>query len=132
MNITFLNVDLDMKFKQDISLILNELGNNVLTLHHEQQENYYFARLEINRDAASADKTINYFCDLIENLSEEAYKIWNSCYFKTFDIGYESGIKPNYFSSKINAITLQRIANIGAGMNITIYPIDDSKSNSNL
>ena len=123
MNIKFLNVDLDIQSSQDISLMLKELGENIFVLHHEQQENYYLARLEINIDAPNADETINCFCDLIENLSKDSRKIWDDCFSKTFDIGYESGNKPNYFTSKINSITIKRIANIDAGLNITIYPI---------
>lgn len=129
MNIKFLNVDLDIQSKQDISLILNELGTNIFVLHRGQQENYYFACLEIDRDAPNADMTINIFCDLIENFSEETSKIWNSCYYKVFDLGYESGIQPNYFTSNISSTTIKRIASIGASLNITIYPIDDNRNN---
>lgn len=129
MNIKFLNVDLDIQSEQDISLILNELGNNVFILHQEIQDNHHFARLEIDRDASNADKTINYFCDLIESCSKEARKTWDSCSTRIFDIGYESGIKPNYFTSKINTMTVERIARIGASINITIYPISDDNSN---
>ena len=125
MNIQFLNVDLEIESQQDISLIVKELKQNVCILHHEKQQDYHFARLEIDRDVANADKTINYFCDLIENFSEEARKIWDSCCTRIFDIGYESGMNPNYFTSKINALTIKRIANIDASINITIYSIND-------
>ena len=128
MNIKFLNVDLDIQSSQDISLMLKELGEKIFILHHEQQENYYFARLEINIDAPNADETINYFCDLIENLSEDSQNIWDACFSKVFDIGYESGNQPNYFTSKINPVTVKRIANIDAGLNITIYPIRQKRA----
>ena len=123
MDIKFLNVDLDIQSPQDISLMLKELGENIFILHHEEQENYHFARLEINIDAPNADETINHFCDLIENLSEDSNNIWDACFSKVFDIGYESGNQPNCFTSKINSLTIKRIANIDASLNITIYPI---------
>ena len=125
MNIKFLNVDLDIESKQDISLMLKELGENILILHHEQNENFYFARLEIDRDVFNADKTINYFCDLIENLSENSRITWGGCISKIFDIGYESGKQQNNFTSKINSRTVKRIAKIGASLNITIYSINN-------
>ena len=58
MSIKFLNVDLDIQSKQDISLILIELGKNVFILHHKQRNNYYFTRLEIDRDIINADAYI--------------------------------------------------------------------------
>ena len=132
MNIKFLNVDLDIESQQDISLIMKELKENVCILHHEKQQDYYFARLEIDRDVANVDRTINYFCDLIDNFSEEARKTWDSCCTRIFDIGYESGIKPNYFTSKINYTTIQRLASIDASINVTIYPINNNKNDSKI
>ena len=73
MNIKFLNVDLDIQSKQDISLMLNELGTNIFVLHRGQQENHYFACLEIDRDTPNADMTINIFCNLIDRFSAEAF-----------------------------------------------------------
>lgn len=132
MDIKFLNVDLELKSQQDISLIINELGDNVLILHQENKQDYYSVRLELAQDAKNPDITINCFCDLIKNLSEDTRKVWNNCEVKVFDIGYESGIKPNYFISKIQPDTIQRVANLGASINITIYPIYDEHSSLNL
>jgi hypothetical protein len=38
------------------------------------------------------------------------------------DVGYESGTTPQNFRSEIRASTIQRVAEIGGSIVITIYP----------
>jgi hypothetical protein len=59
----------------------------------------------------------------VEQLPKEVREIWDGCCGREFDIGYESGTTPQTFKSEIRASTVQRVAEIGASITITIYPV---------
>ena len=128
MNIEYLNTDLEIESKSDLSRIVEEFGEDVLVLHHGEIRGYQHASFEITGDGADADSTITSFCTLIEQLPGDVRELWDECCLRIFDIGYESGATPPSFRSEIRAVTIQRVAAIGAGLVITIYPVaDESK-----
>lgn len=128
MEIKYINTDLDIRSKQAISKIIEAFGKKVWVLHHGKIKGYQHAVFEIRRGSGSADKTINYFCKLVEELPEEVRAIWDGCRSRTLDIGYESGTSLNYLGSEIKASTIQRVAGIGASILITIYPCSVEES----
>jgi len=127
----YLNTDLEIESKSDISRIVEEFGEDVMVLHHGEMRGYQHASFEIGGSIAGADELINSFCLLVEQLPKEVREIWNGCCSRTFDVGYESGTAPRNFKSEIRAPTIQRVAEIGASIMITIYPAsgDDSVDN---
>ncbi|NMM40687.1 hypothetical protein [Pseudoalteromonas arctica] len=122
--IQFLNVDLELESKQDISLLVADLQKSAVVLHYDKDEYRQLARIESKEDVSSPDKAINHLCELIESCSRNALKQWLSCSKRTFDIGFESGTSPKCFNQALQADTLLRISAIGAGVEITIYPIE--------
>ena len=121
--IQFLNVDLELESKQDISLLVADLKKSAVVLHYDKDEYRQLARIESKEDVTSPDKAINHLCELIESCSRNALKQWLSCSRRTFDIGFESGTSPKCFNQALSADTLLRISAIGAGIEITIYPL---------
>ena len=124
--IKFLNVDLLLKSKQDLTPIIDNLGKKIFVLHNGKEKDHYYAYLEIMGDRSAPNEVIKIFCDLIENLSENSKKIWDEADYRIFDIGYDSGRHENSFSSDLTELEIKRIAAINASMRITIYPIDNS------
>ena len=122
--IQFLNVDLELESKHDISALVADLKKNAMVLHYDQDEYRQLARIEATADISSPDKAINQLCELIESCSRNALKQWLSCSKRTFDIGFESGNSPKCFNQPLHADTLLRISAIGAGIEITIYPAE--------
>ena len=122
MEIRYLNTDLEIESKSDLSRIVEEFGEDVIVLHHEEMRGYQHASFEISESSADADGVINFFCLLVEELPGEVREIWDGCVSRVFDIGYESGGSPQNFRSQIRASTIQRVARIGASIVITIYP----------
>ena len=123
MEIRYLNTDLDIESKSDLSRIVEEFGEDVIVLHHEEmREGYQHASFEISGSSTDADGVINYFCLLVEELPKEVREIWDGCVSRVFDLGYESGSSPQNFRSEIRASTIQRVAGISASVVITIYP----------
>ena len=124
MDIKYLNTDLIIESKNDLSRIVYEFGDDVVVLHHGETRGHQHASFEIPADTAGADETINYFCDLVEALPADVREIWEGC-SRVMDVGYESGTSPHNFRSEIRVSTIQRVAVIGASIVITIYSLSD-------
>lgn len=123
-DIQFLNVDLELESKQDISLLVNDLREKAIILHYDQDSYRHLARIEADIEQTSPDATINHLCELIESCSKGALKQWLTCSKRTFDIGFTSGNAPKCFNQALCADTLLRISAIGAGIELTIYPLE--------
>ncbi|KPV94903.1 hypothetical protein AN214_03079 [Pseudoalteromonas sp. P1-9] len=123
-DIQFLNVDLEIESKQDIAQLVSDLGKSAMVLHYDKDETRQLARIEANIDVTSPDSAINHLCELIESCSRNALKQWLSCTKRTFDIGFQSGKNPKCFNQALHADTLLRISAIGAGIEMTIYPVE--------
>jgi hypothetical protein len=127
MDICYLNTDLEIESKSDLSRIVQEFGDDVIVLYHGEMRGYQHASFEIAGGgiSASADEIINSFCALVEQLPKEVREIWEGCCSRVLDVGYESGMSALNFRSEIRAPTIQRVAAIGASIVITIYPLSD-------
>jgi len=129
MEVRYLNTDLDIESKDDISRIVEEFGENVSVLHHGEIRGYQHASFEITGGMSmGADEAINSFCLLVEYLPEEVREIWDGCCSRILDIGYQSGATSPNYRSEIRASTIQRVAGIGASIVITIYPLREEAS----
>ncbi|NOU52887.1 hypothetical protein HG263_20500 [Pseudoalteromonas sp. JBTF-M23] len=122
--IQFLNVDLELESKHDISALVSDLKQNAIVLHYDKDEYRQLARIEAEADVTSPDRAINHLCELIESCSKPALKQWLSCTKRTFDIGFNSGTSPKCYSQALHVDTLLRISAIGAGIEITLYPVE--------
>ncbi|MFC3033672.1 hypothetical protein ACFOEE_14195 [Pseudoalteromonas fenneropenaei] len=121
--IQFLNVDLELESKHDISALVADLSKTAVVLHYDRDEYRQLARIEATGEVNNPDDAINQLCELIESCSKAALKQWLSCSKRTFDIGFSSGYAPKLFSQALHVDTLLRISAIGAGMEITLYPV---------
>jgi hypothetical protein len=126
--VRYLNTDLEIESKRDLSRIVEEFGEDVFVLHHGEIRGYQHASFEISGTIAGADETINFFCTLVEALPKEVREIWDGCCSRVLDVGYQSGTSPRNFRSEIRAPTIQRVAEIGVSLVITIYPLQTDES----
>ena len=122
MDIKYLNTDLEIESKSDLSEIVKQFGEDVLLHHHGEIRGYQHASFSIAGGSTDADATIDFFCLLVEQLPKHVREIWDGCCSRILDIGYESGTSPQNFRSEIRAATIQRVAKIGASLVVTIYP----------
>lgn len=120
--IHYLNTDLIIESPDKLSAIADAFGEDVIVMYNGQWGNIHRASFEVAGSHADANETIEYFCCLVENLDQQERAIWDTCFSKVFDIGYESGLSPQNYSSKLRSETIKRIAQIGAAVEITIYP----------
>ena len=74
--IQFLNVDLELQSKQDISVLVADLKKSAIFYIMIKMNTVNLARIESNRRNTSPDKAINYLCELLESCSRNALKQW--------------------------------------------------------
>jgi hypothetical protein len=132
MEVRYLNTDLEIESNHDLSRIVEEFGEDVMVLHQGEIRGCQHASFEIAGSMNGANEVINYFCSLVEGLPKEVRIIWDECCSRILDIGYESGTSPSSFRSEIRASTIQRIAEIGAAIVITVYPLSAESEKSAL
>lgn len=134
MEVHYINTDLEIESKHCLSKIVEEFGEAVWVLHHGEIRGYQHACFEVSGSAGGADEVINYFCSLVEYLPKEVRLIWDECCSRILDVGYEIsyeiGTSPSSFRSEIRASTIKRVAEIGASIVITIYPLSASTDKS--
>lgn len=131
-NIHFLNVDLDLESKASLASIVETFGKDVVVLHHNTAREFCTASFEAVGSGCSGDaeSAISSLCLLVENLPEDARRIWDECCTRVFDIGYESGDSPKSFRSILHPETIKRVAALGAAIMVTIYPLEGKLSSS--
>ncbi|HKB66838.1 MAG TPA: hypothetical protein VKC61_13360 [Pyrinomonadaceae bacterium] len=71
MNIQYLNTDLEIESKSDLSKIVGEFGEDVLVHHHGEIRGYQHASFSLAGGSVDADATINSLCELVVELPKE-------------------------------------------------------------
>ena len=119
----YINTDLEIESKEDLTPIVDGLGDDVVVLHHGEVNGLNRAGFEIAGGFAGADETVDYLCMLVEALSEPAAGIWKRSVSRVLNLGYESGDEGSSFRSELRADTLKRLSELGASVVVTIYPV---------
>lgn len=124
MEIQFLNVDLEIESAENLQPLIDDLGDDVSILYQgENASGFNFVSFEIKSSGErDVDGVVSSFCSFIENLSTGAKSLWDKCHSKKFDAGFQSGDFPRSYKTEIRADTINRIAEIGASIAITVYP----------
>lgn len=127
MKVLYLNTDLELESPNDLSPIVEHFGEEVINLYNGKIRKHFFASFEISGFCESPDFIIQQFCQLAESLEGKEKNLWDGCYSRTFDIGYEGGTYPSSYTDEIRVETLERVAALGASLRITVYPMDPNR-----
>lgn len=135
MEISFINLDLELYSKKDLTLLHNELKDKAFILYNDfieyKAEKYYLLSLESNLDydninsIDAIEKLTLDLCTLITSSSPKSRQLWDNCEEKIFNYGYESGLKPFPFSNQLSALAIKKIASLDGSVKVTIYPTKD-------
>jgi hypothetical protein len=74
---------------------------------------------------------ISFTPDAVESLEESCRPLWTECRLKEFNIGYDCGHEPWAFNHGLTNQTLLRMAQAGASLRITLYPLRTDPGSSN-
>ena len=121
-DIRYLNVDLLIKSRDDLTPIVKAFGEDVIVLSNDKAGEFHYAYFEIAGSHAGPNEDIEYFCSLIEGLEDENKKLWDNSFYRIFDIGYESGTSNNSYSSDLRESVVKSMAKFNASIRVTIYP----------
>ncbi len=119
----YLNVDLVITSREELNPIVESFGQDAIVLYNGKWSEHYRAVFEISGSHAAANEDVGYFCSLIESLEGKAKELWLNAYSREFDLGFESGIKGELAYIALNSSTIKRVAEAGASVSITLYPV---------
>jgi hypothetical protein len=119
----FLNVDLELKSRADLSPILVALGEKVVVLRSEKLRGIYYASLELCEFSRYVDPEtcIARLVQLVRRLPPSARRCWKSARQRRFDIGVQAVGTGGPYATHITAATLRRVAEEDAEIAITVY-----------
>jgi len=129
--ICFLNVDLDIESKHDISAIIKDFGDKVFILNDEPySEGSHNLSVELYGRCGDQEPEglILDYVELIKNFSDDAKDAWNKAHKKSFDIGYECGFQPYSINNQLSASTINAVASVNASVIFTLYCVQKQKS----
>lgn len=118
---TFLNVDFEFVSDYDLTVIADSYQHQLLILLSQQLDNAYHLSFELlSQD--SVNVLLAEFFDWLATLPDEHQALLLNSRQKVIDIGFESG-EGDRWVTKISPPLLQKIADGGFELLITIYPI---------
>ena len=124
--IRFLNVDLEVSSRSELTWLVDEFGDDAISLHCGRAQGHFHAAFEA---AVQGDPNtlIDHFCRLVENMSARGRAAWNETFLRVFDIGYDSGSAPSAYCSELRPETIAAVARVRASLRVTIYPAADAE-----
>jgi len=124
----FLNVDLDIRSKTELGPVLKDMGRRVAVMHSGPVGPRHLLAVETARTYKNPDATVHALCEIVENLSPTASRLWNAAE-KHFDIGYEIPPKMPASRFSLRPDTLLRVARLGAALVVTHYVRNEADRN---
>ena len=125
---TFLNVDLDLRAREDeLKELLRFMDPFVLVLHEIERE----ASVELNQQCSSLEETLVCFIEVIQGLPLKAKDLWNQCEYRRFNVGIQAENAHHEEHFAVSSQVIARLADIQSEMLITVYaPIDTAPPGS--
>jgi len=126
----YLNTDLDLISKRNLSGLLSELESKCCILHGEKHDDSWFIRAESlsgeEEGGSDPSQDIGSLLDVLENLDEKSSMLLRSCETIEFNIGWQAGDeRPAANSFTLEPELLARIAALGGRLATTIYPASE-------
>ncbi|MCI5116605.1 MAG: hypothetical protein D3913_01295 [Candidatus Electrothrix sp. LOE1_4_5] len=121
----YLNTDLDLLSSKDLAPIAQAFESEAYCLYcGEAGQGHFRASFEMKELVNSPDVVMQHFCFLAESLEGEARALWDGCFKKVFDIGYEGGVDHASYTDELRVETLKQVAELGACIRVTVYPME--------
>lgn len=127
MEIRYLNTDFELESHDVLTPIVEWFGEDVFNLYNGEARGHYLATFEASSSTGSPDGVIQFICSLIEALPDKEKELYDKCFSKVFDIGYEGGTKHLRYTDEIRPETLKILSDVGASLRITVYPMNNEE-----
>ena len=117
----FINVDLDLSSAHELTDLVQAFEPHAFTLNCWQDENTFFASLELASDPIDAESAIRRFVSLIESLPPKARNSWNEASKRDFSIGIDAGSSPSTFEAALSPEVLELAVRVRARITFVVY-----------
>ena len=114
---------------------MQEIGELLVLQLNQWVSNSYCASFSGNGSeiySEQPEKTIDEFCNIIEQLSDNSLRLWRNCSKRLADLAFESGTEPKQISYRLPTALISRLEKLKIAIVTTIYQIgayaiDDKK-----
>lgn len=124
MSLEFLNIDFDLKSKNNIDLLLCELKNNFVVMNEEFLEGHSHYSFELAGLIGDEQYLLDMYFSIFNDLSEESKKQWKNCESKIFDFGYEGNLEKSSCQIEISDSMISKMEKMQACFRVTLYKSD--------
>lgn len=121
MDLSYLNVDLEVRSAESLAPLVAGLGDEVIVLRDDEHAGRFHASFELSQCDLGAEETILGFCDLIEGLPAGVREHWERCERREFNLGYELAPGGPSAEVRLSELALRRMAALGAALGFTVY-----------
>jgi hypothetical protein len=129
MSIGYFNTDLDISSEFDLNGLAAVFeAHGLFVLHVEGGSECGWRASFESVQHGEPESGIGEMVNVIECVEGNGLTDWQKCALREFNLGYASGMGPKAFEQRLNNKLLHRIADVGAAIGITIYPLETEHS----
>ncbi len=123
MKISYVATDLEIESASDLSILVEELRDHVCVHQDRWRGDVHRVAVGLAGTSDTPAEDVASYCSLLSKLPPEAKAKWDGCSHRVFDIAFESGSEPTSSSYRVPATLVRQVAELGAGLTVTIYKI---------
>jgi hypothetical protein len=117
----YLNVDLEVRSRSDISGLVRALCPPLFNLHSGTVDGAHFASFEAPGCGLAPDDAIAAMVKAVRGLPRAARAVWNQADDRLFDIGVEQAKSTRPFTLPLQRSTLAAVVKLDAHVAFTLY-----------
>ena len=117
----FLNVDLDLVAKADLTPLLETFGDSVVVLRNTVERRVHTLWLEHSPEPRHVDHAFMQYAKLVRRLPRTQRKLWNDCRSRCLNIGIQSAAEPHAQCFDLSEEAVLAAGELGASIVITVY-----------
>jgi hypothetical protein len=125
----YVTTDLHLESKMDLTPLAEAFDRKGLIVYHvmKWESGLWQSRFRTSKGYILPDKNIVRMLNAVESLNKTSRSLWEACTVRNFDIAYDCGEEPGQFIQRLSSTTIQRIAQVGAAVVLTLYsPINEN------
>jgi hypothetical protein len=119
--VRFLNVDLDVRSREDLTPLAEALEPQVFALHVGRVGRGWMARFELSRQPTTPDAAIRRLAAAVERLPARERARWRRATRREFNVGIQAAAEPHASEFPIEPDTLALVARLKGRLVLTLY-----------